>query len=452
MEIFVVGCGNVGSTIAKELVSEGHNITVIDTDEKAVRAVTENYDIMGAVGNGASLEVLKEAGIAKADLLIAVTDSDERNLLCCLIARKISNVNTIARVRHPEYGRNISLIKDDLGLSLTVNPELSAAFEIARLVKFPSAIEIDTFAKGRVELLKFEVLTDSPLVGLSMREMHQRFNSDVLVCTVEREGETFIPKGNFVINEGDKVSFVASPKKAVAFFKDMKVAMSKLRSIIIVGGGETSFYLAEMLLNAGLEVKIFEKDKKRCQELSENLPGAIIIYGDATEPGLLKEEGVDRADAFVALTNHDEENVMLSIVASKANPSIKLITKVHRTVYDDIVNSMRLGSIINPKLIAGEDVVKFVRAKQNSMGSNIETLYRLNDGKAEALEFKASEKSSVINKPLTELKIRENVIISCIIRDGTIETPKGSSVIEAGNTVIVVTTEKGFEDLDDILE
>ncbi len=452
MKILIVGCGNVGSNIAKQLSQEGHDITIIDKDEKMVRKICDGWDVMGIVGSGASLSVLKDAGVKSADLLIAVTDSDERNLFCCLMAKKAGTKNTIARVRNPEYKEDISFIKDDLGLSLSVNPELNAAEEIARLLKFPSAIEIDSFARGKVELIKFEVQKESPICGIPLKNMQKTLNTNVLVCIVERGSETFIPNGDFTVWEGDKVSFVASTKKASQFFRAIKGNQLKARSCMIVGGGDTSYYLAKKLIATGVEVKIIDKLKARCDELAEKLPEAIIINGDGQDKGLLGEEGIEHTQSFVTLTNHDEVNVMMAIYARKVNPKVKLITRVHRSTYDDIIDDMNIGSIINPKMLAGEAVVKYVRAMQNTLQSNMEGLYKLNSGKAEALEFVVREASQLINVPLMNLKLKKNVIICCIIHEGQIETPGGHSVISVGDTVIVVTTNTGFDDITDILE
>lgn len=451
MQIVIVGCGNVGASIAKSLSKEGHNITVVDTNERAVRDITDEQDIMGYVGNGATLDILVEAGAGSADIVIAVTDSDERNLLCCLFAKKAGALYTIARVRDPEYRNEIELIRSDLGLSLVVNPELYAAEEIARLLKLPNAIEIDTFARGRVELLKLEVKKDSPLCGMALKYMHKKLDSDVLVCVVERGNETMIPTGDFTMWEGDKISFIASGKKALQFFKAANMNQGKVRTTMIVGGGMLCVYLASLLITNGVEVKIVEKEKKRCEELAVLLPEAIIIHGDGADKDLLYEEGIERTESFVALTNHDEENVMMAMYVKKVNPKAKLVTKVHRNAYEDIISDMNIGSIINPKLLAAEDIVKYVRAKSNSYDS-IETLYQLNSGKAEALEFAVNDSAKLVGIPLMNLKLKPDVIVACIIHKGQIETPGGSSVISVGDNVIIVTTQSGFSDINDILE
>lgn len=451
MKIVIVGCGNVGSTIARQLSFEGHNITVIDSNESAVRKICEGWDVLGMVGSGTSLSVLREAGVGSADLVISVTDSDERNLLCCLMAKKAGAGHTIARVRNPEYKEDMDFVRDDLGLSMFVNPEYAAADEIAKLLKFPTAIEIDSFARGRVELLKFEVTKDSPICGIALKNLQSKVDTKVLVCVVERGNEVFIPKGDFTIWEGDKVSFVASAKEAIHFFKAVGINQGKARTCMIVGAGDTAFYLAEKLLATGVEVKIIEKDEKRCNELADKLPGAIIIHGDGQDKSLLEEEGIGRTESFVTLTHMDESNVMMSIFAKKTNPKAKLVTKVHRSTYDDIIDDMNIGSIINPKLLAGEYVIKYVRAMQNTLGSNIETLYKLNGGKVEALEFTVGADESIVDIPLMKLQIKPNVIVCCIIHKGMLETPSGSSCIRKGDTVIIVTTERGFSNINDIL-
>ncbi|MCR4728030.1 MAG: Trk system potassium transporter TrkA [Lachnospiraceae bacterium] len=453
MQIIIVGCGNVGGSIARQLSKEGHNLTVIDTNERAVKELSDDIDVMGIVGGGTQLTVLNQAGVATADLLIAVTDSDERNLVCCLIAKKAGTKNTIARVRAPEYFDEIELIKSDLGLSLHVNPELNAAEEIARLLKFPTAMEIDSFANGRVDLMKFEVTQGSPLCGIELKNIPKELKCDILVCFVERGTETLIPTGDFKIAPGDKIGVVASGKKSARFLKAVDLNKGRVKNCMIIGGGELTFYLADMLSSTGVDVKIIENNKKRCDELAELLPEATIIYGDGADKSLLSEEGIERTEAFLALTNHDEENVMMAMYAGKMNPGAKLITKVHRSAYDDIIYDMNIGSIINPKLITSENVVKYVRAMSNSTSSNMEALYQLNSGKAEAMEFTVTDSSELIGVPLMNLKdrLKPNVLVACIIHNGQIDTPKGSSVIRMGDRVILVTTETGFEDLSDIL-
>ena len=451
MQIIIVGCGNVGATLTEELSKEGHNITVVDVNSQKVEKVANRFDVMGIVGNGASFMVQNEAGIGEADLMIAVTASDELNLLCCLIARKAGGCHTIARVRNPIYNKEIAFIKEELGLSMVINPEQAAANEIARLLKFPSAIKVDTFAKGKVELLKFKISEKSVLSGMTLMDISSRLRCDVLVCTVERGDEVFIPDGSFTLRAQDVISIVASPKKANEFFKKINMVTNRIKNCLIVGGGETTFYLAQQLLPMGIEVKIIEQNKERCNELSELLPQAMIIRGDGTERNLLHEEGMHKAQSFVAWTNLDEENIMLTLFAKNVS-NAKTITKVHRIAYDEIIQNLDLGSVLYPQNITAEYIIQYVRAMQNSIGSNIETLYQLIENKVEALEFRVSQHSELIGIPLKELRLKENLLLACINRKGVIITPGGQDSIEVGDTVIVVTTNRGFHDLKDILK
>lgn len=451
MQIIIVGCGNVGSTLTEQLSQEGHNITVIDREGERAEEVATQYDVMGIVGNGASFSVQKEAGIGHADLLIAVTASDEVNLLCCLIAKKAGGCSTIARVRNPVYNKEISYIKEELGLSMVINPELTAALEISRLLKFPSAIKVDTFAKGRVELLGYKVDEGSPLCGQSLIEISAKLQGNVLICMVERGDQVYIPDGRFRLQEKDIISLVAAPKHANEFFKKVGMTANRIRNVLIVGGGETSYYLTKMLQAMGMEVKIIERNKQRCNELSELLPKALIIHGDGTERNLLQEEGLAQMQAFVSWTSMDEENVMLSLFARRASKA-KTVTKVQRIAYDEIISSMDIGSVLYPKYIMADYIIQYVRAMQNSIGSNVETLYRLSDDRVEALEFIVGGQSPVIGIALKDLKLKENLLVCCINRRGKIFIPGGQDSLEPGDTVVVVTTNKGFHDLRDILK
>ena len=450
MQIIIVGCGNVGTTIAQQLSKEGHNITVIDMDGHKVEAVANHYDVMGIVGNGASFSVQNEAGIEKADLMIAVTASDELNMLSCLIAKKAGDCSTIARVRNPLYNKEIAFIKEELGLSMVINPEYAAACEIARLLKFPSAIKVDTFAKGRMELLKCKINEGSILHGRPLTYLSSGLHCDVLICTVQRGDEVFIPDGNFELREKDVISVVASPKKANEFFRKIGMATNRIKSCMIIGGGETTYYLAQQLLPMGIEIKIIEQNKERCNELSELLPQALVIHGDGTDRNLLYEEGLPRIHAFVSWTSMDEENIMLSLFAKSVSKA-KTITKVHRIDYDEIIENLDLGSVLYPKNITAEYILQYVRARQNSIGSNIENLYQLIEDKVEALEFRVSKQSKLVGVPLKELRLKENLLIAGINRKRMSITPGGQDTIEVGDTVVVVTTNQGFHDLEDIL-
>lgn len=451
MRIVIVGCGNVGATLTEQLTGEGHNVTVIDEKQSVVNQITNNSDVLGVVGNGASFEVQSEAGVKDADLLIAVTGKDELNLLCCLIAKKSANCHTIARVSNPVYSRELNFIKDELGLSMVINPQFAAAQEIARLLKFPFADSIDTFTKGKVELIKFEIDPSSELCDIRLREITTKLHAEGLISVVERGDDVFIPDGNFLIKAGDRVTVAGTTNKNLAFFKKIKMPTAKAKTAMIVGGGQTAFYLATQLLEMGVKVTILERDHATCEELSEKLPGAVIIEADGTDKGVLLEEGLAGTEAFIALTNLDEENIMLSMYA-KSLSKAKLIAKVHRVSYDEIIDDLNIGSIIYPKYITAASIVRYVRAMHNSMGSNIETLYRMNDSKVEALEFLISADCPLVGKPLSEIALRDNVLICSINHKGNITIPQGSSVIQVGDTVVLVTTSTGFKDICDIIK
>ena len=450
MRIVIVGCGKVGTTLAEQLNREKHEIVLIEKNPEVLQGVTNNLDLIGIAGNGASDTVLREAGAATADLLIAVTPTDELNLLCCLIAKKVGVRNTIARVRNPEYSQEIRLVQEDLGLSMAINPELAAAAEIAQLLRFPSAIKIDTFAKGRVEILKLHIPAGSALDGMKIRDIPARLRTRVLVCAVERGDEVEIPTGDYVLRRDDRASIVASPRKAVEFFRKAGVTAGRVNTAMLVGGGRITYYLARQLIEDGIQVKIIEMNKARCEELSELLPEAMILQGDGTDRDLLAEEGLSRVDAFASLTDVDEENVLLSLYAG-AKSKAKLITKINRLALEEIVSNMPLGSIISPKFITAEHIVRYVRAMQNSLGSNVETLYKIVDNKVEALEFRVREKAPFLGQPLETLPLRNSLLVACINRQGRIITPSGKDTLELGDTVVVVTTNTGLSDLRDIL-
>ena len=449
MKIIIIGCGKVGSTLAEELCEEDHELVVIDKNPRKIQQLSESVDVMGYAGNGSSIQVLSEAGVEEADILIAVTGSDELNLLCCLIAKKVSRCHTIARVRNPVYNKEIHFIKKKLGISMIINPEFAAALEISRLLRFPSAIKLDTFSKGRVELLKFKLFPEFGLGGMTVAEIMEKMRCDVLICGVERNGQVFIPDGDFILEDMDLVSIIASPKNSSLFFEKVGVHMHKVRNALIVGGGTLGYYLAAILSDMKVKIKLIEEKKERCEELSELLPSVTVIYGDGTDKKLLLEEGLAEAESFVTLTNLDEENILLSLFAKKISRA-KLVTKVNRIAFDDIVDGLDLGSVIHPKYITSDYILQYVRAMGNSLSSNVETLYHILDGRAEALEFAVRETSPVTGIPLSELRLKKNLLIACINRNGEVHIPRGQDVIQPGDTVIVVTTVKGLTDLRDI--
>lgn len=450
MKIIIIGCGKVGRTLAQQLSEEQHDIVLVDTNMQKLQEVTEEIDAMTLVGNGASIGVQKEAGVEDADMLIAVTNSDELNLLCCLIAKKVSKCETVARVRNPIYRDEINFIKERLGVSMSLNPEFATATEMARLLRFPSAIQIDTFAKGRVELLKFKIKPEFDMDGVAVSGLADKFKCDILICGVERDGQVTIPGGDFILKDNDLVSIVASPNNSAAFFKKIGLATNQVKNALIVGGGTLGYYLAKQLVDMKIKVRIVEKDTKRCEELSELLPEAVIINGDGTDKKLLLQSGLQAAEAFITLTNIDEENIFLALYA-KDQSNAKLVTKVNRFAFDNIIEKLDLGSVIYPKYITADYILQYVRAMQNSIGSNVETLYQILDNQAEALEFSIREDGPVVGVPLMELALKKNLLVACINHNGRIIIPRGHDQIQVGDTVIIVTTEKGLQDINDIL-
>ena len=384
LQIIIVGCGKVGRTLVEQLSREGHDIIVVDKDAKRVQSLANLYDIMGIVGNGASYSVLQEAGIENTDLLIAVTESDELNLLCCTVAKRVGDCAAIARVRTPDYSREVGYLREKLGLAMIVNPELEAASEAARILYLPTALEIDSFAHGQADMIKFKVPEGNVLDGMNLITLGQRIAPDILICAVEREGQVTIPGGTFQIRSGDILSFAASRSAGKAFLERIGFKTNAVRNAMLIGGGKASYYLAKQLLNMGIHVKIIEIDRVRCEELSVLLPQAVIINGDGTNEELLREEGIERAEAVVALTGIDEENILLTLYARRVSQA-KTITKINRITFQDVINSLDLGSVIYPKYITAEAIIRYARAMRESMDSNIETLYHMFDHRAEAV-------------------------------------------------------------------
>lgn len=451
MQIIIVGCGKVGEKLVERLSEEQeHSITVIDTRQTVLQAISAEYDVMGVVGSGLNIETLTEAGVQEADLLIAVTGTDEQNLLMALMAKKLGNCRTIARVREPEYNKAALLLKDDMGIAMIVNPERAAASEIARILRFPSAIKIDTFAKGRSEILRFRIPEDSVLHNISVSEIVSKLSCDVLICGVERENNAFIPGGNFVLQSGDIISVIGSIHNVARFFKRIGFKTNRVKDTMIVGGGNMSYYLADQLMQTGIDVKIIEQNQERCDALCQALPKATVVCGDGTDNRLLLEEGLETAESLVSLMNIDEENVLLSLYAQSKTKG-KIVTKINRIAYDDVISRLDIGTTIHPKNITAEYIIRFVRAMKNSIGSEIETMHMILDGKAEALEFRVRDNSPISNITLQELKLKENILIACISRGNRVIIPRGSDMILPGDSVIVVTLKSGFRDILDIL-
>ena len=450
MNIILVGCGKVGRALTKQLSDEGHDLTVIDSDPNKIRQMTETLDIMGIVGNGSSIAVLREAGLDEADVLIAVTGSDELNLLCSMFAKKAGHCRAIARVRNPMYSHELEFIKQQMGISTIINPELTCAREISRLLRFPAASKVDTFADGRVRLIKFELTKDIPLDGVALKDLRGQMGFDILVCAVERDGDVMIPDGSFVLKTGDIISFMATHEKAVAFFGKMRMPTKPVKNAMIIGGGTIGYYLAKDLQEHKIPVSIVELNRDRCKFLADELPNATILHGDGTDQQFLESEGLDHTGALVALTNMDEENILLAMYASKHSTG-KVVARVNWLQFDDILNGINIGSIIYPKYMVCDFVVQYVRALQNAAGNNIKTLYRMLDDRVEALEFTVQEESAATAAPLSALKLKRGQLICCITRGNDIILPRGSDRIRVGDSVVVVTLEHGLHDIRDIL-
>lgn len=451
MNIVIVGCGKVGLTLAQQLRQEGHAITLVDTDRESLEAAVNSMDIQGVAGNGTSHRVLIEAGVKQADLLIAVTDRDELNMLSCLIGRKAGKCQTIARVRDPSYYEDIRFIKEELGLSMAINPEWQAAQDIFRLLQIPSALDVDTFDKGKVNMIRFRIQEDSPLNGKNMVEVNSMLGGKMLVCIRERGSQIVIPSGTTDLQAGDKVSVVIPMSEIAQVLHRLRLRKKPIRSVTIAGGGSTAVYLSMMLQKTGVQVKIIETNRERCEVLAELLPKARIIHGDSSDKQLLEEEGLPNTEAFICLTGLDEENIMLALYAGKVSEA-KVVTKISRIDFEEVVSELNLGSVVYPKNITAESIVRYVRAMENASGNNVETLYRLLDGQVEAMEFVVRPGSTnIVGVKLQELGLKNNLLVCSINRHGRIITPTGQDTIEEGDIVVIVTTRRGVRDLGDIV-
>ena len=418
LKIIIVGCGKVGTTLVEQLSKEGHDIIIIDKNAKKVQEIANMYDIMGIVGNGASYSVQMEAGIENADLIIAVTASDELNLLCCTVAKQVGDCAAIARVRTPDYSKEAGYLREKLGLTMIINPELEASLETARILYLPTALEVNSFAHGQAEIVKFKIPDGNLLDGMTIATLGKSITNDILICAIEREGEVYIPGGNFQMAKDDIVSFVAPRRHIRSFLKKIGFKTKQVKDAMIVGGGKASYYLAKQLIAMGIDVKIIEQNKERCEELSILLPEAIIINGDGTDEEVLREEGIEYAQAFIPLTGIDEENIMLTLHAKQVS-NAKLITKINRSTFKNVISKLDLGSVIYPRYITSEAIIAYVRAKKNSTNSNIETLYHMFDNRAEAIEFCVDEPSSVTGIPLKDLMLKNDLLVYLSKRQGS---------------------------------
>ncbi len=452
MNLIILGAGKVGETLIGNFIKENHDITVVDIDSTTVQSVINRYDVQGIVGGGVERSVLLEAGVDKADFFIACTSRDEMNILSCILARKLGAKRTIARVRDPEYFKEMDNMREDLGLDFAFNPELATAIEIAQVLKFPSAKNVEEFATGRARMVEFDILSGNPIISKSLKEISKEFGNKFLVGIVKRGDKVFIPHGDFVIEEGDVVSIIASETEIIHFCKKIKIFKPRAKSVFIIGGGKISYYLAKELLDSGVSVKIIEKNEQRAEELSALLPSVTVILGDGTEQNLLKEESFDKVDACVTLTGMDEENVIISLFAKQSEVD-KIITKVDRSSVLNMVKQLGLDTVVSPRNVIANHIVRFVRAYQNvNVGDDgIDTLYRIGE-QAEAIEFTTGENFVGRDKPLKDLSIKDNVLIGGIVRNGEFILPSGDSKIKVGDRVIVVTAEQHITELSKILK
>lgn len=451
MKIIVVGCGKIGGTIIASLVAEGHDITAIDNNPDVLSQISDVADVMGICGNGVDYRTLLEAGADTADLLIAATESDETNMLISFLADRMGTSHTIARIRTPEYNeKTLDFAKKQLKLGLSINPDRLAAHELYNLLKFPSAVKVETFAKGNLELVELMLKQDSQLDGLSLIQLREKYKQRFLVCAVQRGEEVFIPSGDFVLHSGDRIGLTAEPAEVTKLFRELGLLQKKARNIMLLGGSRIAWYLTDLLCATGNNVKIIDINQTVCEELSVSLPKAVIIHGDGAQQELLMEEGLSTTDAFVCLTGMDEENILIGIYATTQNVP-KVISKVNRDELASLATKLGLDCLVSPSKIVSNVVLRYVRALQNSKGSKVETLYRLMDDHVEALEFIAKEDEELTGIPLKKLKLRKNILIGGIIRDKQSIIPAGDDMINPGDSVIVLTTDNGLQDLSDIL-
>lgn len=452
MQIIVVGAGKVGGSLTAQLVRE-HRVTVIDREPKLIENIINVYDVMGICGNGASYEVQRAAGADRADLLIATTSSDEINMLACLVARKLGVPHTIARIRDPDYELQLRFMRRELGLTMAINPEKAAAHEIARILRFPAAMKLESFSKGRLELVEYRLPEGSVLDGMRLLELYSAVRARVLVCAVARREETIIPAGDFRLRSGDKIYVTAAPEQLSVFFRYLGVFRKKASNVMLVGASKMCYYLAEELLRMGMRVKIIDRSEERCTRISEQLPKALVIVGDGTDSELLAEEGVNDVDAFVALTGIDEANILMAMCAARQSEQCKVVAKINRRSLTELVSSEgMIDSVVSARDVTTELIVQYVRAMESASGAKIKTLHRLVEGAVEALEFHVEADAALTDRPLKELKLRAGVLVAGIVRrNGQIVIPGGGDAIHAGDDVIVVTKDAALQEINDIL-
>jgi len=453
MRILIVGDGKVGHTLATELLREGHDITIIDQDDEVIKKTTDNLDVICVQGNGANASTLMEAEVDRADILIAATATDEINMLCCLIGKHLGAKFSIARIRDPEYGESLQVLQHELGIDMTINPERATAQEISRMLRFPFANNVEPFAKGRVELVEFLAREDDVIVGKPMKELTARHSDlpKVLYCAVEREGAVVIPGGDFVIEPGDRVHVAADLVTITQFFRHIGRSAKPVKNMMVLGGGRISYYLAKMVERMGIRVSMFEINPEKAKMLSEALTHADIIEGDGTDQDLLEQENLAGMDAFIALSNRDEENLMVGLYAKNRGVP-KVIVKTNRYAYKDVIANLGLENLVSPRIITCNMILRYVRARVNAHGTTVEKLYRLVDGKAEALEFIAKKGDPYVGIPLKKLSVRKGTLVAIILHRGKVIVPFGDDVIEAGDHVVIISTASGISDLNEVIK
>ena len=453
MKIVIAGCGKIGRNILQNLVFENHDITAIDNDPEVIQQITDNYDIMGICASATHYKTLSDAAVDSAELFIATTDSDELNMLSCFLAKRMGAKHTVARIRGQEYStENLDFLKSQLEISMIINPELLTAHAIHNIVKFPSAVKSETFTRGRFEMVELVVRQGSVFDGTPLVDLRKKLHAEFLVCSVLREKKTYIPKGSFEINQGDRIGIIATPDEMQKLLKNIGMIQKRSTDVMILGASKISLYLSYLLTHNGNAVKIIEKDEERCNAISGILPrGASLICGDGTRHSLLTEEGLDRADAFIALTGMDEENI-LSAYFAESNQVPKVITKVNQDGHNDICEKLNLDCVVSPKHITADVVTQYARALQNSMGSKVETLYSLMNGTVEALEFAVSPDFNHSDIALKDLKIKDDILIAGIIRGDKTIIPGGSDCIRPHDRVIVIAAGQKLYDLSDVMK
>lgn len=449
MDIIISGLGAVGTTLMQELTDEGHNVVVVDVNGEKVEQAVNQYDVKGVIGNGASSEVLKEAGVGYTELFIAATNQDELNILCCIIAKRMGAKKTIARVSKPEY---FALFKneDGFGVDLLANPQYEAALEISRMLRFPSAIKVNEFSNGKVELVEFRVDEQSELIGLPLKKLQERFKAKFLICAVKRDGKAIIPGGDFVINPEDRLFLTATMRDISLFFKQLGWN-KQAKDVIIVGGSTTAYYLCKELDKLSIHAKLVEKDKQKAELFSQDFKKVNVILGDGTDQKLLMEENISTTDAFVALANMDEQNIIMSMFAASQNVP-KVITKIDQLSYYDMLQKSGIYSAVSTKNSTADHIIRFVRLVNNRKGSTVKRMFHIIDDTTEILEFEAKESFKKFDIPLQKLNLKKNLLVAGIIRKGVLITPSGQDVIKEGDNVIIVALEQGLDDLRDILE